>query len=88
MVLFTKLNNMGLNIITIEIDADNKTPIKLIKPEEFQNKYDSIDELLKKDIKDMAWATVYLASTLSEDDELIILNNIKKGIEKRLDEIT
>lgn len=78
---------MSLNIVTIEIDTESDTPVKISKPEELIKSFDNQDDLLKNDIKDITWASIYMASILSKEDEIGMLVGITELIKDRIDEI-
>lgn len=83
-----KYLKMGLNIITIDINTEREDPIRINKPTEMQPQSEvGYDEMMKKDIKDITLTSLYMASMLSEEDELTILNNIENMIKNRKNEI-
>lgn len=76
------------NIITVDIDTERETPIKITKgigvfPEEHE-----YDNMVIQDTNDLVNTSVYLLSMLDdENQELIVLNKIKDLINKRIDEV-
>lgn len=70
------------NVIQIDIDSERDNPIHINKPKEFQPQGD-LDEMLKKDIKDITLSLLYIASLLTESDEDAALEGIIERVNRR-----
>jgi len=79
---------MSKNIITIDIDSKRERPILINKPKhEEPSDGESLDDIIKKDIRDILLTTIYMGSMLSEEEEIEMLEESNKMIKKRIDEI-
>jgi hypothetical protein len=79
---------MRKNIITIDIDTNREDIIKINKPSESYFKSDDLDTILIDDIDDLTLASMYMASRLSEENEIKVLELILNKIKTRLDGVT
>lgn len=87
---------MSVNIITIDINSEREgNPIIINKPlldeaesQALRESQGDMDHMVKEDIKDITLTSLYMASMLTEEDEVIMLEIMLSIIKKRQDEIT
>jgi hypothetical protein len=74
------------NVILIDIDSERDEPILIKKPEEGYHS-NNLDDVLMSDSKHLTYATLYMASLLSEENERLLINSITQAFIQRKNEL-
>jgi hypothetical protein len=74
------------NVILIDIDSERDEPILIKKPEEGYHS-NNLDDVLMSDSKHLTYATLYMASLLTVDDEKLLINDIAEAFIRRRNEL-